>query len=204
VTTLLYINASPNSDSVSDQGAQFFLDALKDHVITQRVDLFQTELPEVNNKITSAKFKFVTGMDLNQEEEQQWAPVIRMVEQLKGADYFLLAVPMWNFGIPYKLKHYIDLVNHPGLTFTRDENGPRGLVKGSATVIYSRGGDYSRKDDQPDPLDFQSTYLIAWLTSIGVSPVNEILLQNTMLGPNTVKENLELVREKLHVLAKAL
>ena len=57
MTTLLYINASPNSDSVSDQGAHFFLDALKDHVITQRVDLFQTELPEVTNKITSAKFR---------------------------------------------------------------------------------------------------------------------------------------------------
>ena len=125
-----------------------------------------------------------------------------MVKQLKAADYYLMAVPMWNFGLPYKLKHYIDLVNHPSLTFTRDEAGPRGLIKGSATVIYTRGGEYSAKDDKPDPLDFQSTYFNAWLNSIGICPITEILVQNTMFGPAAVKEALEVVRERLQSLAR--
>ena len=102
------------------------------------------------------------------------------------------------------MKHYIDVVNHPNLTFTRDENGPRGLVGGTATVIYSRGGDYSPKDDQPDPLDFQSTYLKAWLTSIGVSPINEILLQQTMFGPDAVSKAINAVEAQLRDLASSL
>ena len=55
MTRLLYINASPRSDSVSARGANLFLDALKDDVITQRIDLFQTDLPEVTDELTSAK-----------------------------------------------------------------------------------------------------------------------------------------------------
>ena len=204
MTRLLYINASPRSDSVSDRGANLFLNALKDNVITQRIDLFQTDLPEVTDELTSAKTKFITGMDLSPEEESQWASVMNMVEQLKAADYYLIAVPMWNFGLPYKLKHYIDLVNHPSLTFTRDEAGPRGLVKGRATVIYSRGGDYSSKDNEPDPLDFQSTYFNAWLSSIGIFPITEILLQNTMLGPTAIKEALDAAEERLENLARDL
>ena len=54
MTRLLYINASPRSDSVSDRGANLFLNALKDDVITQRINLFQTNLPEVTDELTSA------------------------------------------------------------------------------------------------------------------------------------------------------
>ena len=204
MTRLLYINASPRSESASHHAAQIFLDALKNDVVTQRIDLFKIQLPEITNTITNAKFKFVAGASLNQEEKQQWDSVMNMVEELKAADYYLMAVPMWNFSIPYKLKHYIDLVNHPGLTFTRDETGPRGLANGSATVIFSRGGDYSPKDDQPDPFDFQSVYLKTWLGSIGISPVTEILIQNTILGSDTLKAALESVTEKLQGLAKDL
>lgn len=201
---LLYINASPRAESVSNQGAQVFLEALGKNIEVQHINLFGTALPEVDDAMTSAKLKFMMGSDMSSEESHQWQKVISMAEELKAADYYLMAVPMWNFGLPYRLKHYIDVVNHPNLTFTRDENGPRGLVGGTATVIYSRGGDYSPKDDQPDPLDFQSTYLKAWLTSIGVSPINEVLLQQTMFGPDAVSKAINAVETQLRDLASSL
>jgi len=201
---LLYINASPRAESVSNQGAQVFLEALGKHIEVQYINLFGTALPEVDDAMTSAKLKFMMGSDMSSEESHQWQKVISMAEELKAADYYLMAVPMWNFGLPYRLKHYIDVVNHPNLTFTRDENGSRGLVGGTATVIYSRGGDYSPKDDQPDPLDFQSTYLKAWLTSIGVSPINEVLLQQTMFGPDAVSKAINAVEAQLRDLASSL
>ena len=201
---LLYINASPRAESVSNQGAQVFLEALGKHVEVQHINLFSTALPEVDEAMTSAKLKYMMGSDMSSEESHQWQKVISLAEELKTADYYLMAVPMWNFGLPYRLKHYIDVVNHPNLTFTRDENGPRGLVGGTATVIYSRGGDYSPKDDQPDPLDFQSTYLKAWLTSIGVSPINEVLLQQTMFGPDAVSKAINAVEAQLRDLASSL
>ena len=46
-----------------------------------------------------------------------WAGVRAIVDRFKSADKLLISVPMWNFGIPYALKHYIDVITQPGLTF---------------------------------------------------------------------------------------
>ena len=111
---------------------------------------------------------------------------------------------MWNFGIPYKLKQYIDLITHPGLTFTYGENGPIGLARGPATFIYSRGGDYSPKDGAPDPFDFQSPYMNAWTKLVGLNPVSEVLVQGTMAGPDKLKETLREQQSRLVSLADSL
>ena len=51
---------------------------------------------------------------------------------------------MWNFGIPYRLKHYIAVVWQPGFMFKYTENGPVGLAAGrKVIVVSSRGGDYT-------------------------------------------------------------
>ncbi len=185
MTRLLHISASPRgADAVSLMAAAQFIAALPAGVSTKHIDLFERDLPDVTAEMTSAKMKFVMGVELTAEESQQWAGIIEMVEEFQAADHYLLTIPMWNFTIPYKLKHYIDLITHPGLTFTSDANGPRGLVSGGATLLYARGGDYSPKDGKPDPFDFQSPYMKAWLTMIGLGPVSEILVQQTMMGPD--------------------
>lgn len=205
MTTVLYLNASPRGEqSAAHQAAGVFLSALGDDVTVNSIDLFATDLPDVTLEVTSAKIKQFLAMDLTEEEAAQWQVVTNLVNEFKVADHYLMGIPMWNFGIPYKLKHYIDLINHPGLTFTRDANGPRGLVEGSATLIYSRGGDYAPKDGRPDPMDFQSIYMNAWLTSIGITDVNEVLVQNTMGGPDMVKQTIEGVTDQLTGIASAL
>jgi FMN-dependent NADH-azoreductase len=150
------------------------------------MDLFDAGLPEFTGELASAKQKFLMGQELTVAEQQQWQAVTQLVEQFVGADHYLFGVPMWNFNVPYKLKQYIDLITHPGLTFTRDEQGIRGLASGATTVIYSRGGDYSPKDGAPDPYDFQSPYLRAWLGLVGLGPVTEVLVQSTMAGPDAL------------------
>ena len=52
-----------------------------------------------------------------------------MIERFKGADKYLFSLPMWNFGIPYKLKHYIDVLVQPTYTFSfSPKEGYKGLV----------------------------------------------------------------------------
>ena len=151
--------------------------------------------------MAAAKQKAFMGMELTEEEARQWAVIVDLVDEFKSADHYLMAVPMWNFNVPYRFKQYIDLLTHPGLTFTRDENGPRGLVSGGATLIYSRGGDYSPKDGRPDPFDFQSPYLKAWLRLIGLGPVDEIFVQRTMAGPDGVAQSVAGATAQLESLA---
>ena len=72
-----------------------------------------------------------------------WKGVERVIEAFKSADKYVFSVPMWNFGIPWRLKQYIDILVQPGSTFRYDEEGYRGLVTGKrAFLAYARGGEY--------------------------------------------------------------
>ncbi len=205
MTQLLYLNASPRGDvSASVQAAAHYLAALADDVTVTRLDLFEMALPDITPEIASAKQKFMMGAELSAPEAEQWAQITALVEQFVAADHYLFGVPMWNFSLPYKLKQYIDLITHPGLTFTRDENGIRGLASGGATVVYARGGDYSPKEGKPDPFDFQSPYLNAWLGLVGLSPVTEVLVQTTMAGPDALTNAVEGAKAQLVDLAQAV
>lgn len=205
MTRLVYISMSPRGqDSASVQAAEVFLNALGDKVEVNHIDLYIRQLPEVTPEITTAKQKAFIGAELTEAESEQWASVLSLVEEFKDADSYLFAVPMWNFTVPYKFKQYIDLITHPGLTFTRDENGPRGLASGATTVIFSRGGDYAPKDGKPDPFDFQSPYFNAWCTMVGLGPVSEILVQRTMMGPDAISQAVDGVRAELKALATSV
>ncbi len=205
VSKLLYISVSPRGElSASRQAARVFLDALPEGVGVEHIDLFERELPAVTLEITAGKQKAFMGMEFTAEEARQWAAIVDLVDEFKAADHYLMAVPMWNYNVPYKFKQYIDLLTHPGLTFTRDENGPRGLVAGGATLIYSRGGDYSAKDGRPDPFDFQSPYLQAWCKLIGLGPVDEVFVQRTMFGPDGVANSVAGATVELQALAAQL
>ena len=205
MTRLLYINASPRGGAAaSSQAADLFLQALPGNVEVTTLRLFDMDLPEVTENVVNAKFKFASGTDLTDAEAAEWQKIRALVDQFVSADAYLFGVPMWNFSIPYRMKQYIDLITHPGLTFASDEKGIRGLASGRATVIYSRGGDYSPKNGEPDPYDFQSPYFKAWLGLVGIDPVTEVLVQKTAAGPDAQASAVEGAREQLESLAKAL
>ena len=203
---LLYINASPRGEvSASTQAADMFLSHLGEAVDVTTLDLFTAALPDYTPVLAAAKQAAGWGGDLSEEQAAEWLAVTALVEQFLAVDHYLFAVPMWNFSIPYKLKQYIDLITHPNLTFGRGDDGNMaGLGSGGATVIFSRGGDYSPKDGQPDPFDFQSPYFKAWLGLVGLGPVEEVLVQRTMSGPEVLKAALESVRGQLEAAAGAV
>ena len=63
----------------------------------------------------------------------------KIAEHFKSADKYVFSLPMWNFGIPYKLKHFIDVLVQPGLTFSfSPETGYKGLVTGKPAVVDLR------------------------------------------------------------------
>jgi len=71
-------------------------------------------------------------------KQTAWDRIVEVTERFKAADYYVLGVPMWNGGIPYRLKLYIDIITQPGLLFGFDPaKGYFGLLKDKkATVIY--------------------------------------------------------------------
>jgi len=102
---------------------------------------------------------------------------------------------MWNFGIPYKLKQWFDLIIQPGLAFRFDPaQGYFPLLKNRPTmVIMASGGDFVTGMNR-GRIDMATPYLREALRFIGVSDVRFALIGPTV-GP---AGSARLAREAAH------
>lgn len=197
---LLYIEASPRKPrSKSIAVAKEFLAAYREanpRGDIETWDLWDTTLPAFDGYTIDAKYKVLQGEPHSPEEATAWEEVVQIVDRFNAADKYLFSVPMWNFGIPYKLKHFIDVITQPGLTFRfSPESGYEGLVTGKpVVVVYARGSDYSFP--QMESLDFQKRYLENWLGFIGFTDVRSIVVEPTAGGPEQVAEVEEAAKAK--------
>ena len=87
---------------------------------------------------------------------------------------------MWNFGVPYRLKHYIDVVTLAGenWSWSRAEGYKSLVLRKKALLVYASAGDYGVSD----PSDFQKPYLRRWLNFIGVTDIQEINVASLAMG----------------------
>jgi len=185
---LLHIQASPRiGRSASIAVAEHFLDAYRaahPDVTIETLDLRQADLPEFDGATIDAGYAVNHGQTLTPGQLAAWQAVVHIADHFKSADKYLFSVPMWNFSIPYKLKHFIDVLVHRGLTFAfTPETGFQGLVTGKpAVTIYARGQVHDAGSGAENS-DFQSTYLRQILRFIGFTDIREIFVEPTAGGP---------------------
>jgi len=93
-----------------------------------------------------------------------------LVAELQAADDIVIATPIYNFSVPAALKAWIDLICRDKITFTYENDTPRGLLSNKrATVIVTSGGTLAGKD-----IDFTTSYIRHILGFIGVDDVTMI------------------------------
>lgn len=184
MATVLYIQASPRAKrSKSIQVADAFVNAytlLHPGDTIDKINLFEAVLPAFDGPAVSAKFKIPHGQPADSQERQSWDQVEAVIGHFKAADKYVLAVPMWNFTIPYRLKQYIDLIVQPNYTFRVGANGYEGLVKGKPlAAVYARGGAYP-KGTPGEAYDQQIRYIEQIFSFIGFSNICNIIVEPTL------------------------
>lgn len=203
---LLLIEASPRAErSVSSQLAREFAKAeARTHGLSiDRLALWETTLPEFDGDALAAKYARLTGTPHTPAQAEAWTTIESMVQRLRDAERVVIATPMWNLGLPYKLKHWIDLVTQPGLSFSFDPNtGYTPLLPyRPATAIIATSGDFSTGPSWGRP-DLASPYLRAALAFIGLTEVEIVLVGPTAGDPAKVAAGRETAR--LHLLRGAI
>lgn len=205
---LLYIEASPRkSRSKSIEVAQTFLSTLQtthSSVELDTLDLWATELPRFDGDTLEAKYAILHGQSHTPEQAKAWKRVETVIERFKSADWYLFSLPMWNFGIPYVLKHLIDVIVQPGLTFSfSPSEGYKGLVTGKkAAAVYARGGAYGPGSGAED-YDLQSRYLAVILGFVGVTDLANIFVEPTLAAPAELEAMVTKAKELAVATAKA-
>ncbi len=174
-TQLLHVICTPRGlASNTARVSNCLLEALHDQddeLVVTSLDLFHADLPSVAGKNIETKYRLMTGQDLDEEAQDSWRQIEKTIEQFLAADVYLFTVPMWNLGIPYVLKYYIDAIIQPGYLFRYNEMGiAEGLVHGKKMIcVTSRGGDYS--SDMMRPYDFVEPYLRTIFGFVGITDV---------------------------------
>ena len=198
---LLYIESSPRKKrSASIETAQTFISEYKrthpeDEVET--LDLWATHLPEFDGNVIDSKYVILHGLEHTDEQRQAWKAVEDVIAQFTRADKYLFSLPMWNFGIPYKLKHYLDVIVQPGYTFSfSPEEGYKGLVAGKPiAVVYARGGAYG-SGTGAESYDLQKAYLEHILGFIGFSDFRNILVEPTLVSSEDKEKTMAAAKEE--------
>jgi FMN-dependent NADH-azoreductase len=181
---LLEIQSSPRGES-SDSIAltNSFIAACQSansSIVVDTLNVWHERLPEFDYEAIGAKYKAVKHETMTEAESNVWNRIQSLIQRFQNADRIVLGTPMWNFGLPYKLKQLIDLVAQRNYLFTYDgkQYGPLLNVE-KAIVVYTRGSRYL--EDSPIPpsrFDHQATYLDFWLHLIGVRDPWSVIVDN--------------------------
>lgn len=188
---VLFVSASPRGESHSVHLAEAFLDAYCSTLPQVEVDRLNTftDLPSFGARHVSAKMAVIAREPVAEDTSHDWAEVLAVADRVRAADTLLFAVPMWNGGIPWSLKLFIDVVTQPGVAFSFDPStGYAGLLGGRRAVVAYTSRVYAQGVPPAFGVDHQSTYLGWWLRYCGIDDVHELRLQPTFPGENFAAE----------------
>jgi FMN-dependent NADH-azoreductase len=202
---LIYIESSPRkSRSHSINVSKAFLETYakkNPNDSVEKIDLWSEVLPTFSNDVLNAKYSIMHGSDPSADEKIAWGEIESLFRQFNSADKYLFSVPMWNFGLPYVLKHYIDVITQPGLAWSfTPETSYTGLVEGKVAVIYATGGEYT-VGSQTEAFDLQKPAFENWLGFIGLTNISPITIAPTLSDPSAVEKIVGLCVEEAEKLA---
>src|SRR5882757_6371841 len=111
---LLYIVGSPReSASESSNIANAFIKQYKEtnpDAVVDELNLWKENIPAFDGNKAAAKMTFAGYGVLEGELKTAWDEIVEITNRFTSADDYLIAVPMWNGGIPWTLKQYIDTI----------------------------------------------------------------------------------------------
>ena len=200
--TLLVVNSSPRSNSVSRQLTRRVVSDWQaknpDGRVIER-DVAADALPFLTE--TWIQASYTPAAKRTPEQKQILALSDQLIQELLAAEAIVLGVPMHNFSIPAALKAWIDLITRAGMTFSYGDTGPKGLIPSDKKVmaIVTRGGVYG----EGSPADFQVPYLKHILAFIGLTDVTVVDVDRQSLAGEAAQQSVRQAVEKLSAVAEA-
>ncbi|MBU3622544.1 FMN-dependent NADH-azoreductase [Polynucleobacter sp. AP-Latsch-80-C2] len=199
MNNVLCLNCSIQGDSSqSRQLSNKLLERIKKTYSSVKIvsrDLVKDPLPHLNGAQFNA---FITPPEQRTSAQKVLARQSDdLIKEIGDADTVVLALPMYNFGIPSQLKSYFDNLARAGMTFKYTATGPVGLLTGKkAVVLATRGGLYFGTDK-----DTQTKYVRDFLSFIGITDVEFIYAEGLAISSEQKAMSLELANDIIEAMS---
>ena len=147
------VNSKPQDLSTSKKAGRAFIDKYKQknpNDIIEELDLYTSDIPDINYKIFTSRATPVTGESYNNlcdEDKQKVDKINALCDQFLNADKYVIAAPMWSVMFPSILKRYLDCIIINGKAIFISENEVKGLLDNKErkmAYIQSSGGVYPK------------------------------------------------------------
>jgi FMN-dependent NADH-azoreductase len=173
---LLHIIASPRSDGSStlplSEALLAELGQRFPDLEVETLDLFTTDLPAMAGTNIDAKYNLLAGRPVDEAHAESWGQIEAEIERFRSADAYVITAPMWNFGVPYALKYYIDCIVQPGYLFRFTPQGyPEPLLHDKRMVVVSSSGSDYSEGSPMHALNFHEPYLRTIFGFVGITDV---------------------------------
>jgi FMN-dependent NADH-azoreductase len=192
---LLHLVATPRTNNSNTlRISKAFIDGLQEKYSDLRVttiDLFHHEVPAMAGDKIEMKYLIMQGGTLKPSMTVTWTEIESYIAGFLRADMYLISAPMWNFGVPYPLKYYIDTIVQPGYLFKYLPNGtPVGLVNDKKmVVIKTSGGNYA--EPPMCYVDFHEPYLKGIFGFCGIQDIHFIRAYTMDITPELREQNIK-------------
>ena len=184
MTDTLIINAHPHphsSMSATNRMVAHLLAKLPAGSV-QTVNLAETDIQPLDKAAVEMFIATVfQRQQPNAEQAALFARMMSVVKQVKSARRLVIAYPMYNFGIPARLKDWLDNLVVPGETFRFGEDGaPQGLMGGHKVLLLQASGSVYSEGRPMAQMDFASSYLKTLLGGfLGFASVDTVRAEGT-------------------------
>lgn len=107
-----------------------------------------------------------------------------LLAEVRAADVLVIALPVYNFGVPAQLKSWIDQLARKGETFVYTDKGPEGLLKNKRAFV-ALSSDGTRIGSE---IDFASGYVRHMLGFFGITDVEFVAADRMVFDPEKTLE----------------
>lgn len=198
MSQVLVIKAHPfgpdrsRSMKVLDTFMQSYQAAHPDDTVTER-NLYQENFPELDGEMMAA---FAPNATPSATAAAKLGMFGAALEEFKAADKIVIANPMWNLGIPTKLKSWIDAITMVGQTFRYTATGHIALLPGKKVLhIQAAGGKYAGQDPA-------TQYIHAALEYLGSQKVIDLPVEGMDHFPEQAHEIVAAAQKQAQTLAQ--
>lgn len=112
----------------------------------EELDLYKCHIPRLEYEYFEKRNCMIKEEDfnkLNQEQQEEVHKIVKLADQFKDADLYVIAAPMWSLSFPSPLKEYIDCVVMEGKSIHIEKDNVEGLLNDKQRgmiYIQSSGG----------------------------------------------------------------